>query len=516
MTTIALSQSDRAALQLDATDKGLLIPRLTQEQKDTLGTKLQGIHDGLLIYNKETHEFCYWDSIEWQPIGPSFWEKNQFNVYFDQGSVSIGVDTALGFDLLSVAGSGIITDGLSVGQKRGGEFNEQFVLVNDTTFFQAGYLGLYDKLTTTGSSTTEIEVFDPKVEIKARGDGPNLELFNPVRDDDPEIIMRNGLGILGYHLDFNNAQPEFKMFDVLGTDKIKLESVDSGVDDGAKLTLYRDGDTEKVILDGNNPGSGDGGYLQLNDANGVIRFMVTAEENSGFRGSKMQFLDDTGSLNMEFHSLEGAKFMSGGNLRAQIFPDGEMEIRDGAGQIRKKVFSNGDIQFQDASGDTTIFIDNDLSGDGRIITQELEITGGSDVSEFFDVNTFRDLKVEPGTVVSIDENDMGKLRISSSAYDKKVVGVISGANGVESGLLMGQKSSIAYGDQPVALMGRVYVKACTCNGRISPGDELTTSKIPGYAMKATKKKKSRGAIIGKAMSRLETDKGMVLVLLMRY
>jgi len=47
---------------------------------------------------------------------------------------------------------------------------------------------------------------------------------------------------------------------------------------------------------------------------------------------------------------------------------------------------------------------------------------------------------------------------------------------------------------------------------IRAGDLLTTSNLPGRAMKATDARRAQGAIIGKAMSPLQSGAGMVLVL----
>jgi hypothetical protein len=64
----------------------------------------------------------------------------------------------------------------------------------------------------------------------------------------------------------------------------------------------------------------------------------------------------------------------------------------------------------------------------------------------------------------------------------------------------------------VALSGRVYVLADASGGPIRPGDLLTTSNSPGYAMKVSDYARAQGAVIGKAMSPLKEGKGMVLVL----
>lgn len=140
--------------------------------------------------------------------------------------------------------------------------------------------------------------------------------------------------------------------------------------------------------------------------------------------------------------------------------------------------------------------------------------GGADLAEYFDIIDLEneDQNLEPGTIVSIDPANPGKLIPCSEAYDKKVAGIISGANGVDAGMLMGHDNTIASGDFPVALTGRVYVKTDNSNGKIKPGDFLTTSGKTGYAMKAKNIKKAKGAIIGKAMTSLDENEGFVLVL----
>jgi hypothetical protein len=150
---------------------------------------------------------------------------------------------------------------------------------------------------------------------------------------------------------------------------------------------------------------------------------------------------------------------------------------------------------------------------GDVAVKVLQITGGSDLSERFDIHSLKaGLEPSPGMVVSIDPENLGDLIISHTAYDKRVAGIISGAGGVKPGMLMGQKGSKADGKNPVALSGRVYCWADASSGSIQPGDLLTTSDTPGHAMKVTDYAKGHGAIIGKAMTSLAAGKGLVLVL----
>jgi len=151
-----------------------------------------------------------------------------------------------------------------------------------------------------------------------------------------------------------------------------------------------------------------------------------------------------------------------------------------------------------------------LQVNGTISTKVLEITGGADLAEHFEITGSSMLL--PGTVVSIDPEKPGQLRIASGAYDKTVAGIISGAGDVQPGMLMGQAGTLANGQHPVALTGRVYCRVDAAFGAIRPGDLLTTSPTTGHAMKATDPQQAQGAIIGKAMTTLETGKGLVLVL----
>jgi hypothetical protein len=54
--------------------------------------------------------------------------------------------------------------------------------------------------------------------------------------------------------------------------------------------------------------------------------------------------------------------------------------------------------------------------------------------------------------------------------------------------------------------------ADAANGPVEVGDLLTTSSLPGHAMKVTDHECAQGAILGKAMSAMPEGRGLVLVL----
>lgn len=149
-----------------------------------------------------------------------------------------------------------------------------------------------------------------------------------------------------------------------------------------------------------------------------------------------------------------------------------------------------------------------LDVNGAAAVNNLTIKGGSDLVEGFDSQT---TDIEPGTLMVIDPAHPGQLMPSTSAYDSKVAGIVSGAGGVNPGIKMGQ-DGVMDGKNPIAMTGRVYVKATTTGGKIQPGDLLTTSDVVGHAMRAGDENTNRGVIIGKAMSSLDEGTGLVLVL----
>ena len=121
----------------------------------------------------------------------------------------------------------------------------------------------------------------------------------------------------------------------------------------------------------------------------------------------------------------------------------------------------------------------------------------------------RDAQPVMDPVMVIDEVDT--LRPSDQAYDKKVAGVVSGAGECRPGIILGREQS-RNSMMPVALMGKVYCKVDAGYSPIDVGDLLTTSPTPGHAMKADDHDKAFGAVIGKALRRLEAGQGLIPIL----
>ncbi len=163
------------------------------------------------------------------------------------------------------------------------------------------------------------------------------------------------------------------------------------------------------------------------------------------------------------------------------------------------------------NGDTTIYGATTINGIAT--AHKVQIVGGSDVAEPYNIRQSGGTAPIAGMVVAIDPQRIGQMRVASRAYDRTVSGIISGANGVEPGITLTQKGTVADGSLPVASMGRVWAWCdADANGPIAAGDLLTTSATPGHAMRAKSGKRASGAILGKAMSPLAKGRGLVLVL----
>lgn len=214
--------------------------------------------------------------------------------------------------------------------------------------------------------------------------------------------------------------------------------------------------------------------LRDNKGNDSIQIMGGTEN----RGGGMQLSDEFGKITISITAHRGG--------------DDTATIRIGGGE------RNGQIILRDENDKNTLTLD---AKNGDIMLEN------ADCAEEFDVYGYKE--IEPGTVMVIS-ND-GKLEISCRSYDKRVAGVVSGGGNLRPGIVLDKKKSMKV-RAALAMLGKVYCKVDAQSSPINVGDLLTTSTIPGHAMKATKSEKAFGSIIGKALSTLKSGRGLIPIL----
>ncbi|NNF28436.1 MAG: hypothetical protein HKN73_14525 [Gemmatimonadetes bacterium] len=218
-----------------------------------------------------------------------------------------------------------------------------------------------------------------------------------------------------------------------------------------------------------------------------------------------------GGGHAQVHNQSGGRV---GFLGASPSGDGLLYVNNGAEQATADIRTGADssaLTLQNGSalaylatpnrGTAQLTVAN-RNGDGGVTLRSRDGLGAilvngrtaHDLAEVFDL-AVRD-GVEPGTVMSVvDEKGLGP---STAAYDRRVVGVVSGAGGYVPGLVLGTRDD-GSSDLPVAINGQVYVKADLAGGEIEPGDLLVAAAVPGRAMRGNDPARLTGAVIGKAL-----------------
>jgi hypothetical protein len=121
----------------------------------------------------------------------------------------------------------------------------------------------------------------------------------------------------------------------------------------------------------------------------------------------------------------------------------------------------------------------------------------ADCAEDFDVTDVD--SIEPGSVMVLGRH--GALEPCQAAYDRCVVGVISGAGTYRPAIVLDRRENEPRSNRKsIALMGKVYCRVDTQYSPIEVGDLLTTSPTTGHAMKALDPSRAFSAVLGKALA----------------
>jgi hypothetical protein len=133
--------------------------------------------------------------------------------------------------------------------------------------------------------------------------------------------------------------------------------------------------------------------------------------------------------------------------------------------------------------------------DGNVVVTGDLLLAGADYAESFASN--EPARIAPGSVVVLDDD--GGVELCEQAYDGRVAGVVSGAGTFRPGVVLDSGRDPAR-SVPLALMGKVFCRVDGSTDPIRVGDLLTSSPVPGHAMRASDRYRAIGAVVGKALA----------------
>jgi hypothetical protein len=294
---------------------------------------------------------------------------------------------------------------------------------------------------------------------------------------------------------------------------------------------------------------GDGGGIPGPGGFGIPTFGVIGTTASA-TGIGVQGVNQSGGLAGDFEGnvrVAGTVSVTGGIGVGTVSPDRPLTVQ--AQRVGQEL-----ISFKDPSGATKWHVNQNLGGsnpglnfvetgvaDGRLFLQaggkvgigttnptaqltvdgSVKVTGdvsvdgdlllaNRDLAEQFEVNSTA--HYQPGMLMVLGEN--GALEPCRAAYDKRAIGVISGAGTLRPAITLGSAKSESP-TAPIALVGTAFCLVDADLGAVEPGDLLTSSSTLGHAMNAKDSAKGFGAIVGKALASLREGRGLVPILITR-
>lgn len=349
------------------------------------------------------------------------------------------------------------------------------------------------------------------VTINMNGETGDVTLGGGSRDGDLKLTDSSGnirisLNGSGNSMTFSNAAGETVA--TLGANGNLV--LGGGASDG-DLAIKDSSGQNRLTFDGNNP------RLRIFTATGGSLVSLGDNGNLTLGGQGMDgdliLRDDTAADTITMNGQEGNMTL-GGNGK-----DGDIWLRDADGNTSAHLDGNQANIFLGGNGrdgDIALFAasENNPADDASKATIHLNGDAGdiilrnADCAEEFTAAPMTG--ASPGDVMVLD--DEGLLRPCKKAFDKRTIGVISGADLYKPGIILDRQDNME-NRHPIALVGKVCVRVTDENGPIRIGDLLTTSSKTGFAMAAGDDPRAFGAVIGKALKNHTSGAGMIPIVI---
>ena len=220
-------------------------------------------------------------------------------------------------------------------------------------------------------------------------------------------------------------------------------------------------------------------------------------------GSFSSAPSNAGNGSLYFNSSDNKLYYWNGSSWVSVYGSGDL-------MVSGDVFLNSGVFYPSTNSthedQSTYFIVADTAGTGSIMTNAGNFaSGGTDFAEVFDSDG--DLTV--GDLVEIAqgsdlESNLPKVKQSSSYQSQKMIGFVTDRAGFVGGM---QTDMDKISVKTIGLVGRVPAKVSSINGPIAVGDPLTSSAIPGRAVKAI----TAGPVIARSLENFSQGEGTILV-----
>jgi hypothetical protein len=348
-------------------------------------------------------------------------------------------------------------------------------------------------------------------------------------------LVPDGAGVFGVHAGFGIGAGGVGVIGVWGGSVNGVGVVGVSAPPGAKggdgvqgITnsemrngIYGRNDSTTKGPDGSLAGNGVFGFSSVPSGSGV-RGLSDASRGTGVTGTGVFGVTGIGSIcgvrgistggnyAAQFHGLVDVTGNTRFNGEVKVYSVGECVHAETESQMmsaiaayQKNAAADGAALYaKHDGGRTAAFFDGNV-----VVTGDIVLTNAADCAEEFDV-TEAALN-EPGMVMVLAAD--GRLQPCARAYDKRVLGVVSGAADYRPGIVLDKRPDLP-GRAPIALVGKVFCMVDAGHGKVEVGDLLTTSPTLGHAMRAEPVAEAFGAIIGKALQPLDQGRKLIAVL----